>query len=136
MPKVVLISGKAQSGKDTFASLFKRYAEPYEELEDKRVLIIKYADILKFVAAKAPPANPPINVCEEEEGIPNFHVKIFHVIAANNAAMITIEGFAPKEVTISSLIIFEIVSATPNSPIIYLAIKKATKLKKAAQMIA
>lgn len=52
MPKVVLISGKAQSGKDTFASLFKRYAEPYEELEDKRVLIIKYADILKFVCSQ------------------------------------------------------------------------------------
>lgn len=49
MPKVVLISGKAQSGKDTFARLFKEYAEPYEELENKRVLILKYGDILKFI---------------------------------------------------------------------------------------
>ena len=46
MPKVVLISGKAQSGKDTFARLFKEYAEPYEELENKRVLILKYGDKL------------------------------------------------------------------------------------------
>lgn len=50
--KVVLISGKAQSGKDTFATLFKNYAEPYVENENKRVLIIRYADMLKFVCNK------------------------------------------------------------------------------------
>lgn len=50
--KVILISGKAQSGKDTFARLFKEHVEPYEELENKRVLILKYGDILKFVCKK------------------------------------------------------------------------------------
>lgn len=43
--KVILISGKAQSGKDTFANYFKRIANANQ----KKVLIIKYADILKFV---------------------------------------------------------------------------------------
>lgn len=44
--KVVLISGKAESGKDTFAGLFKDRAE----FDNRNVLIIKYGDILKFVA--------------------------------------------------------------------------------------
>ena len=75
-------------------------------------------------------------MCDDEDGIPNFHVKIFQVIAAESAAITTIDGFEPKATTTSSLIILAIVSATPNSPMINFAIKKATKLKKAAQITA
>ena len=42
---VVLISGKAGHGKDTFALYFKEIAEQ----DGKKVLIIKYGDILKYV---------------------------------------------------------------------------------------
>lgn len=45
MPKIILISGKARSGKDTFAMCLKNEML----LHGKRVLIIKYGDILKFV---------------------------------------------------------------------------------------
>lgn len=45
MPKIILISGKAQSGKDTFAQIFKDNAET----QGKKVLIIRYGDIVKFV---------------------------------------------------------------------------------------
>lgn len=45
MTKIICISGKAQNGKDTSATMFKR------ELENKgkKVLIIHYADLLKFI---------------------------------------------------------------------------------------
>lgn len=43
--KIVLISGKAQSGKDTFAKYFKIECNLYS----KKCLIIKYGDILKFI---------------------------------------------------------------------------------------
>ena len=39
--------------------------------------------------ATAAPANPPINVCEEEEGIPYHHVNRFQKIAAMIPAKIT-----------------------------------------------
>lgn len=44
-PKIILISGKVQSGKDTFARYFKERAE---EL-NKKCFIIKYGDLLKYV---------------------------------------------------------------------------------------
>lgn len=44
-PKIILISGKAQSGKDTFAKFFKERAR---EL-GKKCFIIKYGDLLKYV---------------------------------------------------------------------------------------
>ena len=44
--KVILISGKAQHGKDTFAEYFTMIAESHS----KKCLTIKYGDILKFVA--------------------------------------------------------------------------------------
>lgn len=44
--KVILISGKAQHGKDTFADFFRMVAEG----NSKKCLTIKYGDILKFVA--------------------------------------------------------------------------------------
>ena len=42
-------------------------------------------------AAIAAPAIEPINVCEELDGIPKYHVSKFQVIADNNAAKITME---------------------------------------------
>lgn len=45
MPKVLLISGKARHGKDTFAKVFKDCAITY----GKKALIIRYGDILKCV---------------------------------------------------------------------------------------
>lgn len=45
MPKVILISGKAQHGKDTAAKILKDYASK----KGKTTLIIRYADILKYV---------------------------------------------------------------------------------------
>lgn len=45
MPKIILISGKARSGKDTFAMYFSAEAK----MHGKRVLTIKYGDILKFI---------------------------------------------------------------------------------------
>lgn len=44
--KVILISGKAQSGKDTFA----KYAKNYFEQNNKRVLITHFGDLVKYTA--------------------------------------------------------------------------------------
>lgn len=44
--KVILISGKAQHGKDTTASMMKQYLE---ENYNRRVLITHYADLLKYI---------------------------------------------------------------------------------------
>ena len=44
--KVVLISGKAQSGKDTTAAIMKGYLE---SVYNRRVLITHYADLLKYI---------------------------------------------------------------------------------------
>jgi len=41
---IIMISGKAQSGKDVCAGLFKKELEKY----NKKVLIIKFGDLLKF----------------------------------------------------------------------------------------
>lgn len=43
--KLILISGKAQAGKDTTASFIKYFLEK----QDKKVLIIHYADYLKYI---------------------------------------------------------------------------------------
>src|ERR1043165_2207984 len=49
----------------------------------------------EFTEAKLPacaiaaPANPPISVCEEDEGIPSHQVSRFHMIAATNPENIT-----------------------------------------------
>lgn len=47
-PKIVLISGKARAGKDTFATLFKEIADSNNE----KSWIINYADLVKYVCAK------------------------------------------------------------------------------------
>ena len=44
----------------------------------------------KPAQATAAPANPPISVCDEEDGIPNHHVNRFQIIAAIRPAKITI----------------------------------------------
>lgn len=46
--KVICISAKAQHGKDTAAEIIKEYAEQKQQ----RVLIIHYADLLKFICTK------------------------------------------------------------------------------------
>lgn len=43
--KVILISGKAQNGKDTVASIMQEQLK----LDNKRVLITHYADLLKYI---------------------------------------------------------------------------------------
>jgi hypothetical protein len=82
--------------------------------------------LVKPAWAMAAPAKPPISVCEDEEGIPYHQVSRFQDIAATNPEMIT------GSVMNSSFTVLAIVFATPWS----LNIKKATKLKKAAQTTA
>ena len=43
---IIGISGKAESGKSTFASILKKELEK----RDKKVLLINYGDFVKFVA--------------------------------------------------------------------------------------
>ena len=45
MKKVICLSGKAQAGKDTSAEIIRKLLLGYGE----RVLIIHYADLLKFM---------------------------------------------------------------------------------------
>jgi hypothetical protein len=78
----------------------------------------------------AAPAKPPIRVCEEEDGIPFHQVTRFQVIAAITPANIM------GRVIYCSTTVLDTVLAIPNPPIIYLAMKKATKLKKAAHITA
>ena len=81
-------------------------------------------------AAMAAPANPPIRVWEEEEGIPYHQVRRFQRIAAIN----------PERMTHNMLLVWisagftvlATVSATPWS----LNMKNATELKMAAQRTA
>src|SRR5574344_1093681 len=78
----------------------------------------------------AAPANPPIRVWDEEEGMPNHQVAKFQIMAAMIPEKMT--GSVIKVSTTD----LDTVLAIPNSPIIYLAIKKATKLKVAAHSTA
>ena len=78
----------------------------------------------------AAPANPPIRVCDEEDGIPFHQVIKFHAMAA-----ITPDKIIGRVIN-SSTTVLDTVLAIPNPPIMYLAIKNATKLKKAAHKTA
>ena len=62
----------------------------------------------------AAPANPPIRVCEEDDGIPHHHVSRFQVIAARIPERII------GRVMYCSNTVLDTVLAIPNSPIIYL----------------
>ena len=79
-----------------------------------------------MVLVIAAPANPPISVWEEDDGIPSYHVARFQIMAA------TIPEKMIGRVINSSKTTLDTVLAIPNSPMMYLAIKKATKLKDAA----
>ena len=61
-------------------------------------------------AATAAPAKPPINVCEEEEGIPNHQVSKFQQMAAISPEKITIIILLPIK---SGFTVLATVSATP-----------------------
>jgi hypothetical protein len=78
----------------------------------------------------AAPANPPISVCEDDDGIPHHQVSKFQVMAA-----IIPESIIGK-VIYCSITVLETVFAIPNSPIIYLEITYAKKLKNAAHSTA
>ena len=78
-----------------------------------------------IVLITAAPANPPISVCDEDEGIPNHQVAKFHMIAA------TIPENMTGKVIYCSITAFETVLAIPK-PLKYLAMKNAIKLKAAA----
>src|SRR5688500_12130675 len=80
--------------------------------------------------AMAAPANPPMSVCDEEEGIPNHQVSRFQVMAAISPAKTTFSMVMPS--TTSGLTVLATVLATPWS----LKIKKAAKLKMAAHTTA
>src|SRR3982750_3724287 len=76
--------------------------------------------------AIAAPARPPINVCDEEEGMPNHQVNKFQMM----------DPISPERTTVSVIhsgfTVFATVFATPWS----LKIKKAAKLNNAAQITA
>src|SRR5215218_7325391 len=61
--------------------------------------------------ATAAPAKPPIRVWDEDEGIPNHHVKRFQAIAAIKPEKMTIIPILPD--TISSFTVLATVLATP-----------------------
>ena len=94
------------------------------------ILIITSAFIApKPEAAMAAPANPPISVCDEEDGIPSHQVAKFQTIAAHIPEKII------GKVIYCSITAFETVLAIPK-PLKYFAIKNATKLKAAAHRTA
>ena len=74
----------------------------------------------------AAPANPPIRVCDDDDGMPFHQVYKFQMIEATTPDKII------GKVIYSSITVFDTVLAIPNPPIIYLAMKKATKLNNAA----
>ena len=87
--------------------------------------------MLSWIASKpfammAAPAKPPISVWEEEDGIPFHQVIRFQEIAAMIPARMI------GSVIYCSTTVFDTVFAIPKPPIIYLAMKNATKLKNAA----
>ena len=49
----------------------------------------KWIPFVMSACAIAAPAKPPINVCDEEDGIPYHHVSKFQKIAANKPENIT-----------------------------------------------
>lgn len=84
----------------------------------------------KPAALIAAPANPPMSVCDEDDGMPSHQVIKFQEIAASSPERIM------GRVMNSLKTVFDTVSAIPNSPMMYLATKKAMKLKAAAQSTA
>ena len=81
-------------------------------------------------AVTAAPINPPMRVWEELDGIPSHQVNRFQVMAATNPHKITFSVMNCSNTELATEL------ATLNSPMIYLAIKKAAKLNTAAQSTA
>src|SRR5574344_19469 len=81
-------------------------------------------------AMMAEPAKPPISVWDDEEGIPFHQVSRFQMPAPTTPARII------GSVMYCSYTVLDTVLAMPKSPLIYLEIKNATKLKEAAQSTA
>ena len=51
--------------------------------EDENIWVIDRVNSTKSCSLQQPaPANPPINVCDDEEGMPNHQVNKFQIIAA------------------------------------------------------
>ena len=75
--------------------------------------------------AMAAPANPPMSVCDELEGMPKYQVKRFQAMAAISPANTTHRSMAPV------LTVFEMVSAMFSSKS-----QNARKLKNAAHITA
>lgn len=48
-PIIILISGLARSGKDTFAKDFGVYLNVYDDTDKRRILITHFADLLKYI---------------------------------------------------------------------------------------
>ena len=96
-------------------------------IDSKPLVVYPLAIIVLIIAA---PANPPIKVCDDDDGIPSHQVAKFQIMAA------TIPEKMTGSVMYCSITALETVLAIPNSPITYFAIKKATKLKNAAQSTA
>ena len=67
--------------------------------------------VLKPPCAIAAPANPPIRVCDDEDGIPNHQVKRFQEIAAISPEKIT--TIISDCCIISPFTVLRTVSATP-----------------------
>ena len=75
--------------------------------------------------ATAAPANPPISVCDDEDGIPNRHVNKFQNVAASKPARITQRSIALLS-TVFATVFPTLMSKTQN----------ARMLKEAAQITA
>ena len=67
--------------------------------------------VLNPPCAIAAPANPPIKVWEDEDGIPNHQVRRFHEIAAINPEKITTFMSGPGIISLCTVL--ATVSATP-----------------------
>ncbi len=66
----------------------------------------QFTDVVPACAIAAP-AKPPINVWDEEDGMPNHQVKRFQVMAESNPAHTTVK------VIYSCFTVFAMVLATP-----------------------
>jgi hypothetical protein len=76
--------------------------------------------------ATAAPAYPPISACEDEEGIPKYHVIRFHTIAPTRPPKTTLESTMFTSIRPVPIVL---ATAVPN-------VKAAMKLKNAAQTTA
>ena len=72
------------------------------------------------VSLETAPAKPPINVCDDEEGIPNHQVNKFQKVAANSPARITQRSIALLS-TVLATVFPTLMSKTQNAIILNVA---------------